>query len=495
MPSGFLANLNNSVCCAFRSSIGSQTTRSRNSTKLLFKQGTFTLEKFSGLRFSSLCTQTGVHLVANFSTLTSLKSNCQFTNRRIHLVVAGVTVLSQRKFASTWQPSEHQRNCQYRTSMATSGSKTAPGDLIVDNIISSGNVSNFVERTGVYFKDRKLHNCKNASIGLRNQETFNRCGTSAASTFHIYQRSGNSSSPARPWFKSLHTSLSPRCSDSAVPEKSVDWLPCDEQPTNFAVSIDQNILGDRTLKLQSGSCYLPHPDKEKTGGEDAHFICEEEQALGIADGVGGWAGVGVNAGEYARELMSNSVLAIQDQPKELIDPARVLEKAYSITKTQGSSTACIICLTDQVLHAINLGDSGFIVVRDGCTIFQSPVQQHGFNFTYQLESGDKADLPSYGQVFKVPVLPGDVVVAGTDGLFDNLYNNEITAVLVHAVRAGLAPQVTAQKIAALAHQRALDGDRPTPFSTAAQEAGFRYYGGKLDDTTVIVSYIISSSNI
>lgn len=76
-------------------------------------------------------------------------------------------------------------------------------------------------------------------------------------------------------------------------------------------------------------------------------------------------------------------------------------------------------------------------------------------------------------------------------LFDNLYNNEITAVVVHAIRAGLSPQAMAQKIAALAHQRAQDEDRHTPFSTSAQDAGFRCYGGKRDDTTVVVSYITS----
>lgn len=52
----------------------------------------------------------------------------------------------------------------------------------------------------------------------------------------------------------------------------------------------------------------------------------------------------------------------------------------------------------QGLHAINLGDSGFMVVRDGSTVFRSPVQQHDFNFTYQLESGNSGDLPSSGQV-------------------------------------------------------------------------------------------------
>lgn len=53
----------------------------------------------------------------------------------------------------------------------------------------------------------------------------------------------------------------------------------------------------------------------------------------------------------------------------------------------------------QGLHAINLGDSGFTVVRDGTTVFQSPVQQHGFNFTYQLGCGDSGgDMPRSGQV-------------------------------------------------------------------------------------------------
>ncbi|WVZ23738.1 hypothetical protein V8G54_002282 [Vigna mungo] len=128
-----------------------------------------------------------------------------------------------------------------------------------------------------------------------------------------------------------------------------------------------------SLLLFSGSCYLPHPDKEDYGGEDAHFICVDEQTIGVADGVGGWADVGVNAGLFAQELMSHSVRAVEEEPKGSVDPA-------------------------SGLHAINLGDSGFIVIRDGCTIFRSPVQQHDFNFTYQLESGNGCDLPSSGEV-------------------------------------------------------------------------------------------------
>lgn len=96
------------------------------------------------------------------------------------------------------------------------------------------------------------------------------------------------------------------------------------------------------------------------------------------------------------------------------------------------------------------------------------------------------------QVFHFPVAPGDVIVAGTDGLFDNLYNNEISGVIVEALRVGLEPQIAAQKIAALARQRATDKNRQSPFAAAAQEAGYRYYGGKLDDITVVVSYVKSA---
>lgn len=116
----------------------------------------------------------------------------------------------------------------------------------------------------------------------------------------------------------------------------------------FYYVVYRKIPSGKSLKLVSGSCYLPHPDKEDTGGEDAHFICVDEHAIGVADGVGGWADLGVDAGLYSRELMSNSVGAVQEEPKGSIDPARVLEKAHSKTKAKGSSTACIIALTEQV---------------------------------------------------------------------------------------------------------------------------------------------------
>jgi len=93
------------------------------------------------------------------------------------------------------------------------------------------------------------------------------------------------------------------------------------------------------------------------------------------------------------------------------------------------------------------------------------------------------------QVLTFPVVPDDVIVAGTDGLFDNLYDREIATLVVQAERTGLKPEVTAHNIATLAQQRAQDRHRQTPFSAAAHDAGYRYFGGKLDDITVVVSYV------
>lgn len=383
-----------------------------------------------------------------------------------------------------------------KVSMALSSSRALLGGGCLNNLTAThGNLMALIDNSNIIsYAGRSFHSCSKISMNSRNKERSESFSLYGYFMFHVAKTSGGCNQFLGFEWKSFHIS-SPAClTAGTAPDGFSDNCVRDDQLTDSADSSDGKTLSDRSLKLLSGSCYLPHPDKEETGGEDAHFICSNEQAIGVADGVGGWADLGIDAGKYARELMSNSVSAVQDEPQGSVDPARVLEKAYANTKAKGSSTACIIALTNQGLNAINLGDSGFMVVRDGCSVFRSPAQQHDFNFTYQLENGSNSDLPSSGQVFSIPVAAGDVIIAGTDGVFDNLYNNDISGVVVHAVRAGLEPQVTAQKIAALARQRAQERDRQTPFSAAAQEAGFRYYGGKLDDITVVVSYITSSKD-
>lgn len=52
----------------------------------------------------------------------------------------------------------------------------------------------------------------------------------------------------------------------------------------------------------------------------------------------------------------------------------------------GSSTACVVVLQGEAgqLYSANIGDSGFLVVRDGSVVHRSQEQQHYFNTPFQL---------------------------------------------------------------------------------------------------------------
>lgn len=122
--------------------------------------------------------------------------------------------------------------------------------------------------------------------------------------------------------------------------------------------------------------------------------------------------------------------------KDAEDVARnAIAAAHQKTHMPGSSTVCILTLNadDKFVSAANLGDSGFAVVRNGTVVFQTPALQHFFDCPYQLGSYpdfvDATDYPSDASTFSLNVMPGDVIVMGSDGLWDNLPMQEIVQLL------------------------------------------------------------------
>lgn len=248
------------------------------------------------------------------------------------------------------------------------------------------------------------------------------------------------------------------------------------------------------LRFSAGAAMLPHPDKVHKGGEDSYFIAENEESsgisgVGVADGVGGWADLGVDAGEYSRLLMANAKKEVLSSNPGEVAPIDVIIKAHRETLTQGSSTACVVVFEKDTLHAANLGDSGFVVVRDEDVAFKSPAQQHGFNFPYQLGCDVGSDPPQVSDVHNVKLQQGDMIVLGTDGLFDNIFDEEVAALATVARKKGLDPTGVAGVLASAAQNRGADRFCVSPFSVGAREAGFFYQGGKLDDVTVVVVFV------
>ncbi len=229
------------------------------------------------------------------------------------------------------------------------------------------------------------------------------------------------------------------------------------------------------MRFVFGNCLIPHPNKADRGGEDALFTSDEINALGVSDGVGSWYSRGVDPGIYARELMRLTEVAIQAGK---LDPVQALRQAYAANKERGSATACVALLDDGQLNSVNVGDSGFIILRVSQVIQSRQITIHSFNFPFQLGQGSP-DQPEDGVVVGIKLKPEDIIVMATDGLWDNLFEEQVAELVVEQ------SDMTklAKNIAEEARFAATEPGRKTPWSDV---------GGKLDDITVVTALVVTT---
>jgi protein phosphatase PTC7 len=214
--------------------------------------------------------------------------------------------------------------------------------------------------------------------------------------------------------------------------------------------------GGPGLKLCTSAVAVPHADKVRDGargvnkrsfghaGDDAYFV-GGEKAIGVADGVGQWREKGIDSGEFSRALMQSCLQSSTSAFSERKSASSLLVSAaasVSSDKTLGSSTACVLTLDQStgVASIANLGDSGVLIGRwaDGGVsrsgekvdagprvVFRSPQQEHEFGYPFQLGHHEHADHPSTAQMFDAVLEAGDIVIMGSDGVFDNLTDYEL----------------------------------------------------------------------
>lgn len=124
-------------------------------------------------------------------------------------------------------------------------------------------------------------------------------------------------------------------------------------------------------------------------------------------------------------------------------------------------------------------------------------QQHYFNCPYQLGTGSN-DLPSHGNLYAIDVKDGDLVIMASDGLWDNLFDEEILKLIAQTTKnfgEQCNPQLIATALAKAAMEAGHSEDKMSPFAVGAEKAGVRFYGGKkfiggkLDDVTVLVARV------
>ncbi|KAL2477485.1 putative protein phosphatase 2C BIPP2C1 [Forsythia ovata] len=234
--------------------------------------------------------------------------------------------------------------------------------------------------------------------------------------------------------------LEPRTDDdhSVRNSDSVEASDCEVTELKSIESVVSRIKAD--FVLSSSAALLPHPSKVLTGAEDAYFISGQSW-LGIADGVSQWSLEGVNPGIFAQELIKNCEIIVSDCTRDSVNnPVEVLKHSVDRTHSPGSSTILVAYFD--------------------------------------------------GQEYRVDLEEGDVIITATDGLFDNLYDQEISSIVLASLDSDKRLEEIAELLATQAQEVGRSASSRSPFADAAQAAGYvGYTGGKLDDVAVIVSVV------
>lgn len=198
------------------------------------------------------------------------------------------------------------------------------------------------------------------------------------------------------------------------------------------------------LRLASvGRCSRKNTHEDATAcGEDAYFISDSNLLVGVADGVGGFGGT---SSYISSCMMSQMMHTSHELEKELkakdhkrFDRNRLRALLDSAQKNcteaklpEGATTAVVgvIDPEDMMLHVLNVGDSGLVVIRRGRIVLQTRPQVHSDGGApYQMSNiPGEADTAADGELYSFgPLQRGDLVLLGSDGVWDNIMDTELT---------------------------------------------------------------------
>lgn len=97
--------------------------------------------------------------------------------------------------------------------------------------------------------------------------------------------------------------------------------------------------------------------------------------------------------------------------------------------------------------------------------------RHEFNMPFQLANPsilDETDWPSDADLYNFDICDGDVIIMGSDGLFDNIWNDDLARLVYNTVidnkKDMNAAQKLSQRLADLAHFNAQQNDIKTPWA-------------------------------
>jgi len=294
---------------------------------------------------------------------------------------------------------------------------------------------------------------------------------------------------------------------------------------------------NKPLCFNANAYQKTHPRKAAQGKKDADATVVSPMLIGVADGVSQIEDFGIDASELPNELLKaceelamSQLMPEHDEstaPEEAYEgPISLMRAAYESTESLGSTTALLAILDNSTqihgkLHpmvaVLAIGDCELLMLRrvQGRQaplepVFHTEMQRIGGNAQQPIQIAriDERIDPDFDDSCAIEVIErgsavhyvsayeGDVLVMGSDGVFDNLFLDEVVDILNQVLRPApynprcYKPQDpalmrgAAQRIVMESHAKTTPG--PNGYYAEAPIGK----GGKVDDTCCVVGEVV-----
>jgi len=166
----------------------------------------------------------------------------------------------------------------------------------------------------------------------------------------------------------------------------------------------------------------------------------------------------------------------------------------------GGTTSVIGMITNKnILNIANMGDSAMLIFRNFSydnrlkqngpyLYFQTAKQVVAFNAPLHIgnirsmkeEGSSASDVSLWCESYQIPVVPGDIIIATTDGLTDNLFPTEIQYIVrqIWNNKPGDSQRICDYLLKSAIDKQNQSPDTVTPFGCP-----------KPDDTTIVVGIV------
>jgi protein phosphatase PTC7 len=271
-----------------------------------------------------------------------------------------------------------------------------------------------------------------------------------------------------------------------------------------------------------------HPQKACKGMKDADATLCSPMLVAVADGVSQIEEFGIDASELPNELLNAveelavSQLLPGQETDEYCGPITMMKDAYEATECLGSTTVLTAIMDNSTrihgkLHPMiavcSIGDCEILILRRGQDgrlqpVFHTEMQRIDGNAQspLQLARVDDSVDPDFDPSIAVEVIErgsavhcvsafeGDIVILGSDGVFDNLFVDEIVAICESMIPYSPTGKnfcpADRQLLGEVATRCVMDSHAKTrPVNGQYKQAPIGP-GGKIDDTSCLVGQVV-----